>query len=134
MFKEIDTLTQGECSQLHKSIDYPPFYISIPNYEYSSFHKTYIYHIEVGIKLDESSIIIRKIDKRYSEIYEFWKRMCQEYNILNMETFPPKIWIWKNDETKIKNRYEQLKKCLSRLCEMPGLIHNSDFKTFMVES
>lgn len=131
VFENIENLTQGEKSQLHQCVDFPQFFVSMTSYEYSTSFDTYIYCIYVGIQCNNTSVSIRKLTKRYSEISEFWCKVCNKYEILNTETFPPKIWFDKNNINKIKNRFEQMKKCLSLLCKVPGITESQEFIKFI---
>lgn len=119
MLKKYDELKQGERSQLHRCNLNTPFYITISDYGYEPEINTYIYHIEIGVKIGDSLVIIKQLNKRYSEIYAFWYKIYEKYKeVLNNETFPGKIWFYKNDKKKIMDRYEKMKKCLSKLCEI----------------
>ena len=118
MFKDFDELTQGEKSQIHRCHLTPPFYVSLVKYEFVTSINTYIYYVEVGLKMDANTVVIKKFNKRYSEIYDFWYKLLSKYDILKDEVFPGKLWFNRNNEEKIRNRFEKMKKCLSKLCEI----------------
>lgn len=118
MFKHIDELNQGERAQLFRSNSSPSFYINLYDYKFDPNINTYLYYIDIGIQMDTDTIVVKKFVKRYSELYEIWYKLSEKYDILKTETFPGKLWFNKNDSTKIKNRFEHIKSCLSKVCEI----------------
>ena len=130
--KNILDLTQRKRSQLHQSID-TPFYLTIERYEYKKELNTFIYEIEYGIKIDQFSVSTKTIYKRYSEIFKFYSELSLISKIININEFPGKIWFFKNDENKIKQRYEQMNICLSQICHIKNILNNNVFKEFVNE-
>lgn len=88
----------------------------------------------MGMKVSETSILINQFEKRYSEVYDFWQSIMKKpdvYEILKMETFPSKIWFDRNNEAKINDRFNKMKKCLSSLCNVPGITAMDEFSEFL---
>ena len=134
MYRHIDTLTQGQKSQLHRCVEFPPFYVELYDYKFDPIINTYKYYIEMGMKVSETSILINQFEKRYSEVYDFWQSIMKKpdvYEILKMETFPSKIWFDRNNEAKINDRFNKMKKCLSSLCNVPGITAMDEFSEFL---
>lgn len=135
MYRDVDTLNQGQKSQLHQCIEFPPFYVELYEYKFDPTINTYKYYIEMGMKVSETSILVNKFEKRYSEIYNFWQSIMKEreiYEVLKMETFPGKIWFDRNNEMKIKDRFNKMRKCLSCLCRVPGITAMNEFREFLL--
>lgn len=130
--EKIINLNQRKRSQLHQSASIP-MYLTIEEYKYDENLGTFLYKIEYGIQINQTQVSQKIIYKRYSEILNFYNELSSINKNTYMDNFPGKIWFFKNDKDKIKQRYEQMNTCLSQICHIKDITNNKIFKKFVNE-
>lgn len=131
----VASLPQKKLSQLQNSTVDPRMYIYIEKFDLDPSVGAVVYDIEIGMQ-KENIVHVHKIQKRYSELYEFDSQIRPLYkNSRFLQPFPPKKRFGNKDKAFLDQRAEALQKYLSNLVKVAGLVSTIQFcRCFEIDS
>ena len=118
----VSSLSQKKLAQLQSSTCDPRMYLFIEKFDLDPAINAIVYDIEIGIQ-KESTVHIKKVQKRYSQLREFddYIRPLYKGNRF-LQPFPPKKIFGNKDKAFLDERAEQLQKYLTNLVKVTGVV------------
>ena len=123
----VASLSQKKLSQLQSSTVDPRMYLFIEKFDLDPAINAVVYDIEVGVQ-KESTVHIKKIQKRYSELRNFDEQIRPLFKDNRfLQPFPPKKLFGNKDKAFLDERAEQLQRYLTNLVKVAGVVTTPHF-------
>ncbi|EAY12688.1 PX domain containing protein [Trichomonas vaginalis G3] len=123
----VASLPQKKLQQLQSSTVDPRMYLFIEKFDLDPTINAVVYDIEVGIQ-KENIVHIHKIQRRYSQLFEFDSQIRPLYKENRfLQAFPPKKMFGNKDKAFLDQRAEALQKYLTNLVKVAGVISTPHF-------